>query len=351
MSRRLEAIYRWVGFAARFAWRNWEIQMTARISRRGMLALGAGSLLGAPALVRSASAQTRTVYVNSYGGVWESSWRKAFFEPFTAQTGIAIKTVPGVSFAKLKAQVQTRNFEWDVINLGDVEYGQAVLEGLLEKVDKAAAKTDQLPPHMVRDYGITSYSLGTNLVYRKDKFPNGGPQSWADFWDAKRFPGPRCMYDRSYTCLAFALLADGVPVDKLYPMDLDRAFRKLSELKPHIKVWWREGSQSQQLIRDGEVDMIAMWSGDRSDRGQGAGRAGLEPSRDLPLQPVGAARRSQRQGGVGILQFRRPGQAPGGVRDDVALWPRQSGCARADDGAADPPGRRADGQPRLSDKC
>jgi hypothetical protein len=34
----------------------------------------------------------------------------------------------------------------------------------------------------------------------------------------------------------------------------------MSEIKPHIKVWWREGSQSQQLIRDGEVDMIAMWS-------------------------------------------------------------------------------------------
>jgi putative spermidine/putrescine transport system substrate-binding protein len=147
-----------------------------------------------------------------------------------------------------------------VVNLGDVEYGQAVLEGLLEKVDRDAAKADQLPAHMVREYGITSYSLGTNLVYRKDKFPNGGPQSWADFWDVKKFPGSRCLYDRSFSCLAFALLADGVPADKLYPMDVDRAFRKMSEIKPHIKAWWREGSQSQQLIRDGEVDMIAMWS-------------------------------------------------------------------------------------------
>src|SRR6266849_9932934 len=145
--------------------------MTGRntISRRGMLALGAGSMLAGAPFVRPSRSQARTVYVNSYGGVWETSWRKAFFEPFTAQTGIQIKTVPGVSFAKLKAQVQSRNFEWDVVNLGDVEYGQAVLEGLLEKVDNKAAKTDQLPPHMVREYGITSYSLGTNLVYRKDQ--------------------------------------------------------------------------------------------------------------------------------------------------------------------------------------
>src|ERR1700682_5733562 len=122
------------------------------ITRRATLALGAGTLLGAP-FVRTARAQGKIVYVNSYGGVWESSWKKAFFDPFTAQTGIAIKTVPGVSFAKLKAQVQTRNFDWDVINLGDVEYAQAVLEGLLEKVDQSAAKTDELPPQIVREDG------------------------------------------------------------------------------------------------------------------------------------------------------------------------------------------------------
>src|SRR5215467_13771872 len=100
--------------------------MISHPSRRTVLALAGGCALGAP-FVRRASAQTRAVYVNSYGGVWETSWRKAFFEPFTAQTKIAVKTVPGVSFAKLKAQVQTRNYAWDVINIGDVEYGQAVL--------------------------------------------------------------------------------------------------------------------------------------------------------------------------------------------------------------------------------
>jgi len=230
------------------------------LTRRSALALGAGSALIAAPFVRPGRAQTRTVYMNSYGGVWETSWKKAFYDPFTAQTGIQVKSVPGVSFAKLKAQVQSRNFDWNVINLGDVEYAQAVHDGLLEPVDKSIVKTGQLPPHMVRDFGVVSYSLGTNLVYRKDRFPNGGPQNWADFWDVKRFPGPRCLFDRSFTCLAFALLADGVPADKIYPMDVDRAFRKMNEIKPHIKVWWRQGAQSQQLIRDGEVVMIGMWS-------------------------------------------------------------------------------------------
>src|SRR5260370_13506918 len=200
-----QRLCRGVGVAKKTGW-----GMLARMARRRALALGGGALLAAPAILRPARAQGRAVYVNSYGGVWESAWRKAFFEPYTAQPGIAIKTVPGVSFAKLKAQVQTRNFEWDLVNLGDVEYGQAVLEGLLEKVDREAAKADQLPPHMVRDYGITSYSLGTNLVYRTDKFPNRRPPQWARFWDGKKFPGRRCFYDRSLLLLPFAQFADGL---------------------------------------------------------------------------------------------------------------------------------------------
>jgi len=152
-----------------------------RISRRTILRAGATGLFAAPAVwQRAALAQGKTLYVNSYGGVWETSWRKAFFDPFTAASGIAIKTVPGVSFAKLKAEVQTGNYQYDESNLGDSEYAQAVHDGLLDPVDRVAAKTAQLPPKLVREFGIVSYSLGTNIVYRKDKFPNGGPQNWAD---------------------------------------------------------------------------------------------------------------------------------------------------------------------------
>src|ERR1700683_3898059 len=109
-------------------------------SRRDVLKLGAGCMLSAPAIVRPAYAESKPLYVNSYGGVWETSWRKAFFDPFTAQSGIEIKTVPGVAFAKLKAEVQSRNYEFDQCNLGDSEFAQAAHEGLLEKADKEAAR-------------------------------------------------------------------------------------------------------------------------------------------------------------------------------------------------------------------
>ncbi len=42
---------------------------------------------------------------------------------------------------------------------------------------------------------------------------------------------------------------------------VDRAFAKLREIQPHVAVWWKSGAQSAQLMKDGEVDMIALWNG------------------------------------------------------------------------------------------
>jgi putative spermidine/putrescine transport system substrate-binding protein len=61
--------------------------------------------------------------------------------------------------------------------------------------------------------------------------------------------------------LEAALMADGVAPDKLYPLDVDRAFKKLEELKPSITVWWTSGGQSAQMLHDGEVDMEMAWNG------------------------------------------------------------------------------------------
>jgi putative spermidine/putrescine transport system substrate-binding protein len=236
---------------------------TRRIGRRALLR-SAAALAAAAAergvLGRPALAQARTLYVNTWGGSWTAAEDAAYFKPFTQETGVQVRTVAPVSFANLKAQVQTGQYEWDVSGLGIVEYSQAVHEGLLEPVDLSVIDRKVIPEANIKSHGVSSLTLSTCLVYRKDKFPSGGPQSWADFWDVKRFPGARCLYDRSFTVLAFALLADGVAADKLYPLDLDRAFRKLDQIKPHIKVWWSQGAQSQQLIQDGEVDMIAMWN-------------------------------------------------------------------------------------------
>ena len=72
-----------------------------------------------------------------------------------------------------------------------------------------------------------------------------------------------CGYftDRPVDNLEFALIADGVPMDKIYPIDFDRAFKKLDQIKPHISVWWTTGQQPAQLLLDKEVVLATGWNG------------------------------------------------------------------------------------------
>jgi putative spermidine/putrescine transport system substrate-binding protein len=234
-----------------------------RRRRKFLRTAGAAAALGPLLITERTIAQTRTLYVNTWGGSYTAAQDAAYFKPFTAATGIQIKTVTPVSYARIKAQVESGNYEFDLTSINSMLVLRGVGAKLVEPIDWTIFKKGTLPDDaIVADgYGVAFAILGTNLCYRTDKFPNGGPKSWADFWDVKKFPGPRslCQSDSPRTCI-YALLADGVPMDKLYPLDFDRAFKKLDQIKPYIKVWWREGNQSQQLLRDGEVDMMSMWN-------------------------------------------------------------------------------------------
>ena len=238
------------------------------VSRRQVLSsaiAGTAVLIAAPAVISAARAQSRVVYINTWGGSWTAAEDAAFFKPFTKETGITVRPVSPVSYAKLKAQVQFRNYEWDITELTDADWLRADQEGLAESIDWSVISRSNLFENATYANGVKFCSLSTNLCYRTDKFRQGGPRSWADFWDVKKFPGRRALYNNPVRVVMFALLADGVSKDQLFPMDLDRAFRKLDQIKPHITVWWTQGSQSQQLLRDGEVDMISIWNARASE--------------------------------------------------------------------------------------
>ncbi len=81
------------------------------------------------------------------------------------------------------------------------------------------------------------------------------PQSWSDFWDVQQFPGARGLFGYPSGTLEVALLADGVPPARLYPLDVDRALRKLTELRNNTKVlFFRSGAQQINLLATHEVE-------------------------------------------------------------------------------------------------
>jgi putative spermidine/putrescine transport system substrate-binding protein len=89
-----------------------------------------------------------------------------------------------------------------------------------------------------------------------------------------KFPGPRTMWKSPYPLLEAALLADGVTPDKLYPLDLDRAFKKADQIKDKVTVWWESGSQSQDAIVSKNVVIADMWNG----------RAGISARDGAPIK-------------------------------------------------------------------
>ncbi|WP_417250677.1 ABC transporter substrate-binding protein [Celeribacter sp.] len=211
----------------------------------------AGTALAAPNIAR---AQSKELYINSWGGPWLEAATANLFEPFEAETGIKVKTISPVSFAKLAAQVRSGVYEFDVTTLGGGDIVRANAAGLLEELTPTYEGG-------VFQNGMGSHAFATVLAWRADAFPDEQPQSWADFWDVERFPGKRCLQRYPARILPLALLADGVAMEDLYPLDIERAFAKLDEIKDHITVWWTAGAQSEQLLRDGEIDMIGIWHG------------------------------------------------------------------------------------------
>jgi putative spermidine/putrescine transport system substrate-binding protein len=89
------------------------------------------------------------------------------------------------------------------------------------------------------------------------------PTTAQEFWDATTFPGRRAAWhDGYFEGIWSALVADGVPPSRvLTNFDLDRAFRKLNQLKPNINVWYTSGNQQEQIMLDNEVDMEYGWQG------------------------------------------------------------------------------------------
>lgn len=223
-------------------------------SRRKLLkTAGAAAVasLAAPYIGRAAD---NVLYVNTWGGPWQEAAMANLIEPFQQETGIEVRTVSPVSFAKLAQQVQTGVYEFDVTTLGGGDLLRANAAGILETIE---APYDG----GLYENGVASHAFATLIGYRKDKYPDAAPQNWADFWNVDKFPGGRSLQRYPARILPIALLADGVAKEDLYPLDIDRAFASLDKIKPHIRVWWTAGAQAAQILRDGEVDMIGIWHG------------------------------------------------------------------------------------------
>jgi len=206
--------------------------------------------------VSAAMAAAETIVVCSYGGTYNKAIEDVFARPFFKESGIKVIMVSFPNYAKMKAQVKSGNIEWDVVEPSINAYALGSHDGLFEPLDLTGIQTKDFVKNGIRKYGVSTIFYSHNVTYRTDVWPIGqGPKSWADIWNVKKFPGPRGMKYTAYSNLEAALMADGVSPKHIYPIDVDRAFKKLDELKPYIKVFWKNGAHAQQIMRAHEVDL------------------------------------------------------------------------------------------------
>ena len=157
--------------------------------------------------------------------------------------------------------VESGNVVWNITEIGGQDGYRVTQMGLAEPIDAKIVDRSKFQPQAQMSHVFSPSCYSTVIAYRPDAFPNGAPKSWADFWDVKAFPGPRSLRNHPVDNLEAALMADGVAPDKLYPLDVDRAFKKLDAIHKHINVWWTTGQQPAQLLVDKEVVLATGWNG------------------------------------------------------------------------------------------
>ncbi len=221
-----------------------------------------------------AISEDRPLTVVSWGGSYARACVKGYHEAFTAETGIKINLEDfNGGLAQIRAQVESGNVHWDVVDLEVHDLVRGCDEGLLERIPitslpagaNGTPAAQDFPLGTTTDCGPATLFYATIYAYNEEHIPGEKPTTMADFFDLEKFPGRRGMRRTPQVNLEFALIADGVPLNKVYPTlntpeGVDRAFRKLDTIKDHI-VWWEAGAQPPQMLADGEVVMTTAYNG------------------------------------------------------------------------------------------
>ncbi|SCF26741.1 putative spermidine/putrescine transport system substrate-binding protein [Micromonospora echinospora] len=186
-----------------------------------------------------------------FGGTYEEAVKAALFDPYSKETDVKVLyDSSGSDVAKLVQMSKSGSMNLDLIDAEDSSLAQFMAADILQPIDTKSLE-GFADPSAVTEYSVPWYTFSRNLFWNKDEVP-GGLDSWADLFDTKKIPGKRGLVALPWGILEGALIADGVPVDQLYPLDLDRAFAKLDTIRKDT-VFFPSNGDLQNAISQGEI--------------------------------------------------------------------------------------------------
>lgn len=216
-------------------------------------------------LAASSTANARDLTVVARGETMPAAVRQIYVQPFSVATGIrtVLQSWHG-GLDTLNAQFKAPGNTWDVVEVNADELASGCADGTFQKLDwSTVGGKAHYHSEGVSDCGVGSRMRNLVLAWDRDKFATA--PNWADFWDVAKYPGKRGLRRGVRGNLEFALMADGVAPADVYKVlatsdGVDRAFRKLDQLKPYI-VWWQSGAEAAHILGSGAVLMTSALSG------------------------------------------------------------------------------------------
>lgn len=199
----------------------------------------------------AADVTSDTAVFADYGGTVRAARGEAFFRPFHDELDVRVVSADADP-SKLQLFAKSNRSEWDLLDTDGWDVVRFAREGLLEPLPADVTRCDLVPKQFQR-WASGGYSASAVIGFEA----GGGkqPESWADFFDTTRFPGKRSLPNFAWMECEAALLADGVPADEVYPLDFDRAFAKLDELRGNI-LFYDSFGQGMQYLAQGAVAMV-----------------------------------------------------------------------------------------------
>ncbi len=248
------------------------------LSRRSLMKSAVALVVVTGAMSGSASAQAltaaqidealaahkgETLVIASWGGSFQEAQRNAFFTPFAEKYGINIVEDGPPGNPKIVAMVEAGNTTWDLVDVGAYKTTPLGMEGYLEEIDYSIVDKTDIFPGFAPAWGVGNLSYSSVVAFRTDVLTGDQPTSVVDLWDLEKFPGKRAMRDNPIENLAYALQADGMAMEDIYPLTeekITRAYKKLDEIKDQV-IWWTQGATAPQLLVTKEVVMATAWNG------------------------------------------------------------------------------------------
>ncbi|URK85889.1 ABC transporter substrate-binding protein (plasmid) [Rhizobium sp. RCAM05350] len=311
-------------------------QMAALLLSASPIALGA---------TRGWAAEGELVFVN-WGGDAGPAYDKAYGAPFKEEAGITVKQDgSGPTEGAVAAQFESGKPAWDIVDIDPFSAQALGKKGVMEPIDYAVVDKAKMREGFGWEFAASTYFFSYIIAYDASKFGDKVPTGMADFFDVEKFPGKRSLYKWGAGMWEAALLADGVEPAKLYPLDLERAHKKIAAFKDNVVSYWGGGAESQSVLLNGEASMALIWSTRagliEKDSGgsikfiwdQGLispGAMGVikgnPGGKDAAMKFIASAQDPKKQ----VIMFEMLGQGPANPAADALLSPEQARLSPVD---------------------